>query len=284
MQHTIYHPVRETRMTRYPISSVCEQGCGTFNEDHLLLGTQTFGVFDGSSSLTTDLFENKTGAWWASFLARSAFFQEDIPLAQAIPLANKNIQQGMENSGVDVTKKVHRWSTSAAIFRVHNDRLEWVQTGDSLVGVIHDDGQAELVSPYTNHDRETLGLMREYAARGVEDIRTAALPKIMQIRERMNEDYGVLNGEDAALDFIASGSMPTRGIKHVIAFTDGMFPPSQELRNTFDFSTFAKRFQDQGLQGILEEIRAEEEADPHCHIYPRFKRHDDATAVALSLG
>lgn len=278
------HPVRKDHVTRHHVSSVCEQGCGALNEDHLLLGTQTFGVFDGSSSLTSDLFENKTGAWWASFLARSAFLQEDIPLTQAIPLANKNIQQGMENSGVDVTQKVHRWSTSAAIFRVHNDRLEWVQTGDSLLGVIYADGQAELVSSYTNHDRETLGLMREYAARGIEDIRTAALPKIIQIRERMNEDYGVLNGEDAALDFIASGSMPTQGIKHVIAFTDGMFPPSREFRDNFDFRTFAERFQEQGLQGILKEIRAEEETDPLCHIYPRFKQHDDATAVALSLG
>ena len=271
-------------MTRHHISSVCDQGCGAFNEDHLFIGKQTFGVFDGSSSLTPGLFENKTGAWWASFLARSAFFQEDISLAQTIPQANRNIQQGMEDKGVDVSQKVHRWSTSAAIFRVQNDRLEWVQTGDSLIGVIHDDGQAELLSPYTNHDKETLGLMQKFAARGVKDMKKAALPQILRVRERMNEDYGVLNGEDAALDFISSGSLPTRGIKHVIAFTDGMFPPSHECRDTFDFRTFAEHFQDQGLQGILEEIRAEEETDPLCHIYPRFKRHDDATAVALTLG
>jgi hypothetical protein len=31
------------------------------------------------------------------------------------------------------------------------------------------------------------------------------------------------------------------------------------------------------------DIRAREEADPHCRAYPRFKRHDDATAVALTL-
>ncbi len=254
-----------------------------FNEDQLLTGRRTFGVFDGASSLIPGLFEAKSGAWWASFLARSAFLDEKASLATMISRANTTIQTSMEEHGVDTSKKVGRWSTSAAVFRIRDTSLEWVQTGDSLIGVIHEDGEAELVSPYTNHDRETLGLMQKLVGQGIEDVKTAAMPKILQVRDRMNEDYGVLNGEDAALDFISSGSMPLKGIQHVIAFTDGMFTPEKDPRTGFDFATFAAQFQEEGIHGILASIRAREETDPRCHLYPRFKQHDDATAVALSL-
>jgi len=270
-------------LTDHHITHVYDQGCGAFNEDQLLTGQQTFGVFDGASSLIPGLFQEKSGAWWASFLAKSAFFSEETPLQKMVSRANATIQATMEQHGVDTTKKVGRWSTSAAVFRIHDNRLEWVQTGDSLIGIIHENGQGELVSPYTNHDKGTLGRMQKLARQGVDDIKTAVMPTIMQVRERMNEDYGVLNGEEAALDFIRSGSMPTKGIKHVIAFTDGMFTPTKNSRDTFDFGAFADQFLEEGLGGILASIRTKEATDPLCHIYPRFKQHDDATAVALTL-
>jgi hypothetical protein len=215
---------------------------------------------------------------WSVFAHKQA-----LSLAETARLANQKIRQSMLAHKVNYANKLDCWSTSAAVFRISNERLEWVQTGDSLVGVIHNDGRAELLSPYHNHDRETLGRMVRLAAQEVEDVRQAAMPAIRNVRERMNEDYGVLNGEQGALDFIRSGSVSTRGIRHVIALTDGMFPPQADPEKDFDFNLFADRFRKQGLDGMLADIRAREEADPHCRTYPRFKRHDDATAVALTL-
>jgi hypothetical protein len=273
-----------TSLENRKLESVNDQGSARINEDHLLVGSHTFGVFDGASSLTPGLFHGMTGAWWASFLAWSVFSRErDISLAETARLANNKIRQAMVANNVNCHRKLDCWSTSAAVFRVRNERIEWVQTGDSLVGVIHHDGQAELLSPHRNHDRETLVLMDRLVAQGVEDIRQAAMPAIKRVRERMNQDYGVMNGEEAALDFIRSGSVSATDVRHVIALTDGMFPPSSDPGKTFDFSAFADQFQKQGLAGILEDIRTSEQADPRCRACPRFKTHDDATAVALTL-
>ncbi|WP_462325090.1 protein phosphatase 2C domain-containing protein [Desulfoplanes sp.] len=273
-----------TSLENRRLESVNDQGSALLNEDHLLVGSRTYGVFDGSSSLAPGLFHGMTGAWWASFLAWSVFSRErDISLAETARQANNKIRQTMRTSNVDCDRKLDCWSTSAAVFRVRNGRIEWVQTGDSLVGVVHDDGRAELLSPYHNHDRKTLALMDRLTARGVEDVKQAAMPTIKKVRGRMNLDYGVLNGEEAALDFIRSGSVSAKGVRHVIALTDGMFPPIEGPEKNFDFTSFADRFRGQGLAGILEDIRAREKADPQCRACPRFKPHDDATAVALTL-
>jgi hypothetical protein len=273
-----------TSLENRQLESVNDQGSALLNEDHLLVGSRTFGVFDGASSLTPGCFHGMTGAWWAAFMAWSVFAREgNITLAETARLANRKIRQSMLAHRVNCTNKLDCWSTSAAVFRVSNERLEWVQTGDSLVGVIHDDGRAALLSPYHNHDRETLGRMARLTAQGVEDVREAAMPAIRKVRERMNQDYGVLNGKQGALDFICSGSVATRGVRHVIALTDGMFPPRADPEKDFDFNLFAHRFQKQGLDGILTDIRTREQADPLCRVYPRFKQHDDATAVALTL-
>jgi serine/threonine protein phosphatase PrpC len=273
-----------TSLENRQLESVNDQGSALLNEDHLLVGSRTFGVFDGSSSLSPGLFHGMTGAWWASFLAWSVFAREsDISLAETARQANGKIRQNMLAHKVNCANKLDCWSTSAAVFRISNGRIEWVQTGDSLVGVIHDDGQAELLSPYHNHDRETLGRMARLAAQGIDDVRQAVLPAIRKVRERMNQDYGVLNGEQGALDFIRSGSVSTKGVRHIIALTDGMFPPLADPEKDFDFPVFAGRFLEQGLAGIFKDIRTREQTDPHCRAYPRFKQHDDATAVALTL-
>ena len=273
-----------TSLENRQLESVNDQGSALLNEDHLLVGSRTFGVFDGSSSLTPGLFHGMTGAWWASFLAWSIFAREsDISLAETARQANGKIRQTMLANNVHCDSKLHCWSTSAAVFRVRNERIEWMQTGDCLVGLIHDDGRTELLSSYHNHDRETLALMNRLTDQGVEDVKQAAMPQIKKVRERMNEDYGVLNGEKAALDFIRSGSVSSKGVRTVIALSDGMFPPIAGPEKNFDFTAFADRFRQEGLTGILEDIRTREQADPKCRACPRFKTHDDATAVALTL-
>jgi hypothetical protein len=265
--------------------SVNDQGSALLNEDHLLIGTHTFGVFDGASSLTPGRFHGMTGAWWASFLAWSVFAHEkEMSLTETARQANMKIRQAMIAHNVPCDQKLECWSTSAAVFRVKNQRLEWVQIGDSLVGVIHENGHAELLTPYHNHDRETLDHMSRLAAQGVDNVCQAAMPVIKKVRQGMNKEYGVLNGEQAALDFLHAGVVPARGIRHVIALTDGMFPPSQDPGTRFDFTAFASQFREQGLTGILQDIRAREQADPQCRLFPRFKQHDDATAVAVTLG
>jgi 4-hydroxy-tetrahydrodipicolinate synthase len=117
---------------------------------------------------------------------------------------------------VNCTNKLDCWSTSAAVFRVSNGRIEWVQTGDSLVGVIHDDGQAELLSPYHNHDRETLGRMAREIPEvvGVKEA-TADLKQAAEIMEICGEDFTLLSGDDfTILPFLALGG---KGVISVIS-------------------------------------------------------------------
>ncbi len=265
------------------IERVLDQGSGQINEDKLVCASNLFGVFDGASSLVPELYHGKTGAWWASHLVSSTFSKNDASLFDLGKRANKMLHCTMTEMGVEAEDKLQCWSTSVAAFQVKEDSMSWIQSGDSQVLAIYADGNFQLLTPYHNHDKETLQLLKDLYLQGDPDPQSSLRPQVETIRRQMNQSYGVLNGEPAALDFLRSGSTPLKDISHLLVFTDGLFPPGEDPEYQPNFRWVTSHYLQGGLQQVKDEIRALEVKDPDCQRYPRFKKHDDIAAIAVSF-
>lgn len=266
----------------FSCESILEQGSGVFNEDAILVRDNIFGVFDGSSSLHGDLYRGKTGAWWASHLARAAFSTNDDSLEALAKRANRTIAKGMTLSEVDMENRLHLWSTSAAVVRVDEKNVEFAQIGDALILCIYEDGSFRLPVPYRNHDQGTLEQWKTLTRLGFENVREMLDRQIERVRLRMNRQYGVLNGEEQMKHFLRSGVISTEGLNHVLLFTDGLHLPST-VTGEVDFSGMVECYLNRGLSGLQHAVRGIEKSDPDCTDFPRFKTHDDISAISLDF-
>ncbi|MBE1424499.1 serine/threonine protein phosphatase PrpC [Desulfomicrobium macestii] len=259
------------------IEHILEQGSGAQNEDYLIMDNNIFGVFDGATSLTGACFEEgKSGGCMASSIAGQVFLRNHHPLVRLGAEANDSIRARMERSQIDLSRRCGLWSTSAAVVRLGDGEIEWFQTGDSQVVFVDRDGGYKVAARREDHDYPTLSMIRE---------RGRSHPEVQRlvetIRQGMNRDYGVLNGEREAERFFRTGTEPTCNIKTVLLFTDGLDVPCPAPKKYKDFSCLVSMASELGLEGLRDHVRRQEAADPDIERYPRFKKHDDIAAIAI---
>ena len=262
--------------------SILEKGSGKLNEDTMVMEGNLFGVFDGATSLDKKTFGNgKTGGFLASSAAGSVFIKNHFPLVELARGANKAIYRRMMEHGVDLSRKENLWSTSAAVIRIKDNMLEWVQTGDAYIILIFHDNTHKVLAEQEDHDYETLCLWP--AKKTVNGSGTSELlaDQIRKKRCEMNLTYGVLNGEDKAFDFLKHGHEPLNQVRDILLFTDGLSIPAETPEKKKNFTPLVELYQTLGLNGLKNRIRQIEDLDPGCSRYPRFKHHDDIAAIAI---
>lgn len=276
---------------------ILECGSGKLNEDNLIVEENLFGVFDGATSLDKRTFDNdKTGGFLASSAARSVFVKNHYPLISLARGANQEIYNQMLSHGVNLSKKENLWSTSTAVVRIKDDRLEWVQTGDCFIILVFKDNSHKVLVEKQDHDYDTLCMWKKEVEKGLakpdkilpvkskadtNQISEVLSAQIKKIRSQMNESYGVLNGEEKAVDFLNYGYEALDQVKDILLFTDGLSMPRKNPERSKNFSSLVKDYLSLGLDGLAAKIRNMEKKDPHCTVYPRFKCHDDIAAIAI---
>lgn len=270
-----------------PVRSVAhllEQGSGVVNEDTLFIEKDFFGVFDGATSIVKTPVEcGTTGGCIAASTACSFFAKNGHPLPRLAINANNAIHRKMTSFGVDCSRREALWSTSAAVVRIKNNDLEWLQAGDATIILIREDGSHSVLVNQADHDYETLMKWKACAETSEFPIHETLRDQIRKIRCRMNRSYGVLNGEPEAEHFIHWGIEPLTSVTEILLFTDGLAIPSENPEPFKCFDSLVSLYREVGLNGLKDRIRALEQQDPQCRKFPRFKCHDDIAAVAVQL-
>lgn len=268
----------------YQVETLLEKGSGELNEDVLLEAGDVFGVFDGATSLEKRRFHgNLTGGLLAARTAAATFREERAGLLDLAGRANRRIRDALLAQNVAMTERHRFWSTSLAVIRLGDDRLEYCQTGDAQILLIMSDGSYRIITPDVDIDRETLGLWQKSKAAPDAAIQDVLAEQIHKVRLQMNISYGVLNGEPAAMDFLHHGYQDLTGVSDILLFTDGLFLPRENPRKDNDWHTFVGLYRAGGLQAVRDQVRGLQTEDPACRTYPRFKQHDDIAAVAIRL-
>lgn len=266
------------------INCLSDQGNGKINEDAILWRDNLFGVFDGATSLNSYIDEQgHTGGYLASNIARDCFSSNDAPLYDLALYANQEIQERMLQAGIETTNKKNRWSTTAGVIRIVGDEIEWLQVADTYILAIRTDGSSEQINPVLDHDLGVMHKWKKLAENKEANIFNKLLPDIIELRERMNIDYGVINGEENLIPHIKTGTTSLQGIKHLLIFSDGMGIPKEEPSAELNFEKTAELFFEGGLLSIRNYVRELEKSDPLCWKYPRYKMHDDIGAISISL-
>lgn len=269
------------------VDQLYEKGVGKINEDAVVIGTTRFGVFDGVSSRNGYIDERgQTGGYIAAHIAKETFEESGHSLVETAMLANQRIEDAMQGRGIDIAKKENRWGTTMAVIDIQTSEktFDWAQIADSLILVIYrDETFKQLIEGDYDHDRRIMMLWKKLADEHAEGIRDKLDSDIRQLRQTVNINFGVLNGESVAPTFIRTGRESLDNVAHILIFTDGLLVPKEDPEATDDFSQTVKLFLEGGLAHMHDYVRSIEETDPNCWKYPRYKKSDDIAAVALSL-
>ena len=273
---------------------ITDRGSGALNEDSFVAdaGKGVFAVFDGAGSLNQFIdSKGRTGGFLASNMAKETFENdmareksedEEKSLLNMTFDANRRIREAMLKEGVDVKDKLNLWVTSVAAIRIHKDAFDWVQVSDTNILVVYRDGSHSVLVKDYEHDRESLMLMKELTEKGVENPRAGIADELIRVRRRMNVTWGDVAGE-AGINFLHSGTESLDGVKGILIFSDGLLIPKVNPDRGDDLGAIVKEYEKGGLKGWLRHVREMEDGDPYMRRYVRFKRHDDATAIAVSF-
>lgn len=266
------------------MKTLSDKGISTLNEDELLVQDNLFAVFDGCGSLVGGIGKDgKTAGKRAAEIAKRVFSQNKGTLKELALEANKELRAAMNKEGVDPHKKELVWGTTVAAVRVYKTRIEYFNVSDSLVLAVFEDGHYQLVTLHQNHDIGALLEWKKLADKKTKNIFKKLNPIFQRLRYEANKTYGLLNGDPAAENFFSGGFIPLKGVKSLLIFTDGLFIPKKDPDEPEKWDTFVELYLKKGLKGLLSFVRDIEEKDPECWAYPRIKRYDDATAIAIDF-
>jgi serine/threonine protein phosphatase PrpC len=275
------------------------KGSSQWNEDSWFAreDAAVFAVMDGATSVTPFRGPNgETGGYLASRTVRrtleaiSAEEWNTIELKDAVLKANAALRAAMLESGINVEDKEQLWTTGIAIVKITPTQVHYAQTGDCMILARYKDGTHRLVThdQVAHIDMQTMQRWKACVERGMkkrEDIRREVEPFIRSNKVKMNtlDGYAAVNGEPALKDFIEYGTINRILLTDLLLLTDGLFPliePDQP-DNRLDDAKLWSGILEYGLQGYADRLIAQEQTDPDCQVYMRFKTSDDKTAIWL---
>jgi hypothetical protein len=275
---------------------VCEiKGSNDIYEDCLLINhkDRIYGVIDGATSVTPYRNDQgQTGGYLAANLL-SSFFQ-DVPITERLSdivlKANHELRSMMINKGVDTSCKTNLWCTVFSIFRVHEDYIEYVQTGDCMLFAKYKEGTVRNITHDQVAHLDAISLKKREEAKlhgytSAEEVFNFVLPTIRNNRLKSNtlEGYSVMNGEPELAQFLEFGTFNRACLSKVYSITDGLFYPTSDVNTRVDWNKTILGIDEKGLKAYAESIIELEEADPLCKNYPRHKISDDKTGVVIDL-
>jgi serine/threonine protein phosphatase PrpC len=267
------------------ITHITDKGSSEVNDDRYLVGKNIFAVFDGATAILNNYKgpDGTTTAGLAAEIAKNAFAKEDKPLKELALVATKTIRKAMEEKETDLSDKAKLWSTTVAAIQLKESTFEWIQIGDSPILIIYKDESHKILFEEYDHDKELLTKWSKLAKEGEKEMFKILKEECAQLRRQANVTYGFLNGEDDLKEFIECGEEPLENIQHILLLTDGLIYPKENLQNKDDFKPIVEAFLKGGINNIKKTVRDIENNDPECVKYPRFKKHDDATVIAITF-
>jgi hypothetical protein len=169
-------------------------------------------------------------------------------------------------------------------------RLEHLALGDCVLLVEGADGVFHRVGVAAERAGDRAAIARIEAARRRDghatwkEARKAMLKSMVRGRPLLNQPdgYGALSITLPPAQFVQPGEIAVAHGAHVLIASDG-FTRLCDVFGRYDFAALVAAARRTGLAALLEELRAAEREDRDCHAFPRFKRHDDASALLLRV-
>ena len=254
-------------------------------------------VIDGATDVADGpLIGAETGAHWLAQRASALFAdmaaRHGDDLRGLVRETLEALARDFERERLRVPNGRHEWP-SAAMMLLHVSS-GWVRAANfaDCGLVLLEDGAAQArVFGAQHNSREaravsrTAELIRSLAPGEAPFANAAVMDYLREARRRQNskDGYWILGIDAAAAAHVRLAGFPFSRPVTGLVFSDG-FGSLVFDYHRYDAADFVRRAVAEGLQPLLGEIRKiEREEDPGCLLWPRFKRHDDATAMLFRV-
>ena len=289
----------EESVKEMQVESLTIQGVNEWNEDALISNEvlHIYGVADGASSLVAYRSKGgETGGRMASQIVKQSLESENDKntiLELFVHKANEKIAQKMQEEKINVKQKDHRWTTGLAVIQIHDQQIEFVQTGDCMILAIYTDGSyreltRDHVAQFDNIALSEWRVAVKNGARSQKEIRQQIDPIVRANKEKMNitGGYPVLDGSSEAKKFLETGKINRHHLAEIIICSDGVFPhEALDSQTSLDpMQELANQIPKIGANQYVKQLIEQEEKDPNCLQYPRFKKSDDKTVIRIVFG
>lgn len=272
------------------------KGVSELNEDSLIINEDIllYGVADGVSSIAPfKNEENLTGGYIASNEV-SIYFEElrnYNNLREDLVAINNRLQAKMNEYYIDISMKETLWGTALALVKITETGVDFIQTGDCMILAVYQDSSIRpLTRLQTDHlEQIALNRWKELIHKGVnsqKDLMKDVKDILVSNRKKSNtaNGYGVLNGEDHAVEYSEYGKINKNGLKHLILITDGLFLPVESVPKGERYWDYvANSILYKGIEQYTNDLIELEESDPECLRFPRFKKSDDKAGLLITF-
>ena len=268
---------------------------GTFTED---VGTVVDGaawVLDGATGVTPQRYTDapSDGYWYVrrvdSYLREHAR-DDSLPLTDHVANAVRDVRDRFADVAPESVDPAAEPSATGAIVRWTGEALEYFVLCDSSLAVDRGDGDVAFTTDGRIEAMEERALDRMREARregaGFDEAHESIIPILRENRRRKNTPgaYWVLSFDPDASREALTGRYDVAPETRVLLFTDGF----RRLVDTYgvcaDWEAAVDAIDRRGVEPVVDELRAVEEADPTAERYPRLKAADDATVVSVEFG
>ncbi len=251
-------------------------------------------VMDGATGLGEQLLPGKSDAAWVSqFGARRllAHLTEGATAQGALKGALEDTERSF--NGLRRRPPVETWEipfASMMFVAQSAGGFDALWFGD-CAALLKRGGEPTIVigEAFDRRAQESARVRKLAARQGISPAaginRDEFLPALRKARNYVNTMEGAwLFGPDAR----AAGHAALKRVHAplgsiVLLASDGFLALASDY-GCYDADSLVRAAQEKGLKTLGEELRAVEEADPAGEKFPRFKKHDDATAVLLRTG
>ncbi|PQA89307.1 protein phosphatase 2C domain-containing protein [Hyphococcus luteus] len=270
-----------------------DKGEGNVNEDQFGYLPHAAWVIDGASSVGAQKLPAKSDAkWYASHF--SAILQdqlEQFPGAESKELLRNVIRILRKQYKAALAGSVPEFPPSAAFImaREKEDLIEISALGDcAALYQAHEGPLVHMEGNETPIDGESLRKLKDAQKKQPEashsEIRQLLASTLRENRARMNtpNGYWILSIEEEAVDHIRVANVKLDKNSPILLMSDGFTRGIFMLSNASVQSFYNTVIEDGAIE-ICKRIRRQEAADQDCRTFPRFKVHDDATCLMLTL-
>ncbi|MCT1902090.1 protein phosphatase 2C domain-containing protein [Oceanobacillus sojae] len=279
-------------------SRVYKQGSNPTNEDAYVVNQEKelFAVIDGATGLgglpgkiAAETIQNgfDTGDFEDSLIERIS--KGNTKLAKK---TKQELGQGIE----EITKE-KRSACGIAAIQIHENYMEYAQSGDCMIFVAYQDGGIQSLSydHVMRLDKKAIfelynaidkRINPEISGEAFQEIYQEEKERIIPIlkanREKLNTrgGYSIIDGTAEAMEYLTYGRIPLHQVEKILLLTDGMQLHGMEGDVWKDSANFAFKH---GIDSLLDYVVQQEEADIFLKKYPRLKHADDKTGILVEL-
>ena len=193
---------------------------------------------------------------------------------------------------------------SLAVIDTEKGEMSFAHAGDTAILVCYADGRVEVPTheqrEINNENALSVANDQTDANRHMKDVLDDPAIRRLDLNQRIFHNYvdengqtvrgrgiGVIDGLPELADYLKTGTVSLDGVEAILLISDGFWWPAplheDAMQRDARIRSMWQHIRKTGLKKYFEALRQEERADADREKYPRFKIHDDATAVLLWL-